>query len=300
MKKPLPTHETTSYGGWPNCVRISDGKTEAIVTTDVGPRIIRFAPVGGENQLKEFPEQLGRTGGKEWRIYGGHRLWVAPEDADRSYVPDNKPVEWSWRNPTLTLKQAADVLYGLAKEMRLRWLADGSLEVKHRLINRSRRKVELAPWALTVMAPGGEAVIPQEPYAPHPEALVPVRPLVLWAYSNMSDPRWTWGDREIRLRQDRRRRAPLKVGLFSRQGWMAYVRDGYAFIKKHPVVTGKPHPDYGCNVQTFTNQDMLELETLGPLVTLKPGARAELIEQWQLHKVRGNPGLKQLARLATT
>ena len=29
--------------------------------------------------FKEYDEQMGKTGGDEWRIYGGHRLWIAPE-----------------------------------------------------------------------------------------------------------------------------------------------------------------------------------------------------------------------------
>ena len=34
--------EKVSYGGWPNCVRLNNGKVELIITTDVGPRVIRF------------------------------------------------------------------------------------------------------------------------------------------------------------------------------------------------------------------------------------------------------------------
>lgn len=34
--------EKTPYGGWPNCYRIFDNEIELIVTTDVGPRVIRY------------------------------------------------------------------------------------------------------------------------------------------------------------------------------------------------------------------------------------------------------------------
>ncbi len=63
--------EKTSYGGWPNCYRLSNLAVELIVTADVGPRVIRFGFVGAENEFKEYEEQLGQTGGREWRIYGG-------------------------------------------------------------------------------------------------------------------------------------------------------------------------------------------------------------------------------------
>ena len=92
-----------TYGGWPNCIRLTDGKTELVVTTDVGPRVIRYARIGEENVLKEVDAELGKTGGNEWRSYGGHRLWHAPEAIPRTYAPDNAPVAASWRDGVLTL-----------------------------------------------------------------------------------------------------------------------------------------------------------------------------------------------------
>ena len=87
--------EKTSYDGWPNCYRITNGEVELIVTTDVGPRVIRYGFVGGQNLFKEFKEQLGKSGEKEWQARGGHRLWFSPEDAKLTYALDNGPVKAS-------------------------------------------------------------------------------------------------------------------------------------------------------------------------------------------------------------
>ena len=81
------TVEKTEYRGWQNCYRLSNNLVDLIVTTDVGPRVIRFGFVGEENEFKEYEELMGRTGGAEWRIYGGHRLWHAPEARPRTYYP---------------------------------------------------------------------------------------------------------------------------------------------------------------------------------------------------------------------
>lgn len=86
--------EKTKYKGWENCVRVSNGRVELVVTTDIGPRIIRYGFVGKENEFCEVKSQLGLIGGDEWRIYGGHRLWHSPEDEKRTYEPDNGPVGW--------------------------------------------------------------------------------------------------------------------------------------------------------------------------------------------------------------
>jgi len=56
------TIDKTPYGGWPNCYRITNGEVELIVTTDVGPRVLRYGFVKGQNVFKEFQEQLGKTG----------------------------------------------------------------------------------------------------------------------------------------------------------------------------------------------------------------------------------------------
>ena len=52
--------EKTSYDGWPNCYRITNGDVELIATSDVGPRIMRYSFVGGKNVFVEFKEQLGK------------------------------------------------------------------------------------------------------------------------------------------------------------------------------------------------------------------------------------------------
>ena len=83
-----------SYGGWDNCLEISNEQVKLLITLDVGPRVIFYGFIDGQNMFKNFDEQMGLTGGDEWRIYGGHRLWHAPEVAPRTYSPDNEPVNY--------------------------------------------------------------------------------------------------------------------------------------------------------------------------------------------------------------
>jgi hypothetical protein len=71
--------QTVSYRGWPNCIRLANDEIELIATTDIGPRIIHLSKPGGENLFGVMPDTEGETGGDEWRLYGGHRLWHSPE-----------------------------------------------------------------------------------------------------------------------------------------------------------------------------------------------------------------------------
>ncbi len=84
--------EKTEYKGWPDCYRVSNGEVELIVTSDVGPRVIRFGFVGGQNLFKEFSDQLGRSGEEKFQLRGGDRVWKAPEDPVATWAPDNVPV----------------------------------------------------------------------------------------------------------------------------------------------------------------------------------------------------------------
>ena len=72
--------QKTDYAGWANCYRVSNGDVELVLTSDIGPRVMRFGFVGGQNLFKEFAESLGSSGESKWVARGGHRLWAAPED----------------------------------------------------------------------------------------------------------------------------------------------------------------------------------------------------------------------------
>jgi len=276
--------EIINYKGWPNCYRLSNSQVDLVVTTDVGPRIIRFGFVDKENQFVEFESDLGQVGGQEWRLYGGHRLWHAPEGKPRSYFPDNGPLQVERHGSFVRLIQPVETTTGIQKELDISLPAEGAqATVVHRLRNANLWAVEIAPWALSVMARGGVAVIPLPPRGSHAEHLLPTNVLTLWAYTDMSDPRWTWGREYILLRQDPRAESPQKIGVTDKDGWAAYARSGDLFIKKFGYQAGKAYPDFGCSIEVFTSANMIEVESLGPLGVLAPGSVVEHVEDWYLY-----------------
>jgi hypothetical protein len=276
-----------AYGGWKNCFKLTNGVIELIVTTDVGPRIIRFGTVGGQNVMKEFKDQMGKTGGKEWRIYGGHRLWHAPEAKPRTYGPDNEPVGYDWDGKTLKLTQKVESTTGIGKQIEITLdPTTNHVKLLHRLINNNPWSIEAAVWCLSVMAPGGRVIVPQEPFRAHSDYLLPARPVTLWHYTDMADPRWTWGTKYIQLRQDPTAATPQKIGVFNAQNWVAYYLGEQLFIKKYESYC-KPYPDFGCNTEVFTNSDMLEVETLSPLTNIAPdGGILEHAEHWFIYDAK--------------
>jgi hypothetical protein len=134
------------------------------------------------------------------------------------------------------------------------------------------------------MAPGGKAIVPLPPSATHEERLTPANSVTLWAYTDMSDPRWTWGRKHVTLAQDSGATTPQKAGFMVTDGWAAYAREGHLFVKEFDYLEDERYPDFGCSVEVFTDADMLELETLGPLVRLRAGEAVEHVERWRLFR----------------
>jgi len=154
--------------------------------------------------------------------------------------------------------------------------------VTHRLANHGPWPVELAPWALSVMDVGGRVIIPMPPRGTHPECLLPANTLTMWPYTDLRDPRWTWGFKYIMLQQDASAKLPQKAGVMVPDGWVACAIKGCLFVKRFDFIAGAKYPDWGCSVETFTNKDMIEMETVAPLVTLAPGASVEHVERWHV------------------
>jgi len=266
----------------PDCDRLSNGTVEVVVPTVFGPRIARYGFVGQENVLGEAPGGSVTDLG-EWKPRGGHRLWHAPEASPRSYSPDNARVERDISGGTIRLRQAVEPKVGIQKEMAATLDPSGThVTVRHILTNRTLWPVELAAWAMSIMNGGGTVILPQEPYVDQPHNLLPVRPLVMWSYTDLSDPRFAIGAKYIRVRVMTDRNEPQKIGIGNKQGWAAYHHGRTLFVKRIPWDDAARYPDYGSNCETYVKGSFVELESLGPLQRLEPGASTEYVEHWYL------------------
>ncbi len=273
-----------SYNGWKNCYLLTNGEMEMVVTADVGPRIARLGFKGGRNMFAEMSGEQGKCGEKKWKLRGGHRFWIAPERKPDTYEPDNACVKVVEIPGGIRTVQQTGVLTGVQKTMDITISSNGNeARILHTLTNRKRSSIVLAPWALTVMAPGGMAVIPLPEKISHTKRLSHNQEWSIWSYTDLRDPRWMLGSRYVFFRQDRKR-PPSKLGIAHREGWVAYLYNRNMFVKRFKWLEGAVYPDGGVNFETFSNEDFLELESLGPLVTLSAGKSVTHEEIWELHR----------------
>ncbi|MBM4039257.1 MAG: hypothetical protein FJ290_12155 [Planctomycetes bacterium] len=273
------------YLDLPNCRKLTNGTVEVVVTTDIGPRILRYGFRGQENILGLCPPDAKVTTELgDWRPVGGHRLWTAPEAMPRSYEPDNDPIALEKLGEhSIHLTQAVRTNIRVQKEITVTLDPVGTgVTVLHRLTNENAYSIEMAPWALTIMNGGGVVIIPQEPYGSHDECLLPARAMVLWHYTNLADPRFTLGPKYLRLRTEEALAEPQKIGVADKQGWAAYLRKDTLFVKQFPYEEGRKYPDCGCNCESYTAGNFIELESLGPLSRVDPRGSTCHVERWEL------------------
>lgn len=279
-----PALERVAFGGWDNCWRISNQEVELIVTADVGPRILVYRFLDGRNVFKNFAHEMGTCGEATFVNRGGSRIWIAPEDRIATYAADNFPVDIRTDGGTLIATAPVEPATLVQKQMVIRLDASGSgVEVTHRVRNAGLLPVEFSIWILAVLEAGGIGITGFPPRGTHPEQLAPTNPLVMWAFTNLADPRWRFLEQYLTLQQDPARESPQKIGHFHPHTWGAYLLGSDLFIKRYEAEAGGVYPDFGCSFEMFANGEVLELETLGPIRRVAPGEWIEHTERWSLH-----------------
>ncbi|MCL2839053.1 MAG: DUF4380 domain-containing protein [Oscillospiraceae bacterium] len=284
------TIKEINYKNFGRCVEVSNGTIDFVATLDIGPRIIRFGFVGGENAFWEDidrvitePEPFTDADfgvDKKWYIYGGHRLWLSPEASPRTYYPEDEPVKYEKiaDGTGVRLTPPPQKWTNVQNEIEIAITGDNSVEIKHFITNIGAYPSEFAIWALSVMAQNGKSVIPMPAWD---TGLVSNRQMAIWPYTKMNDERVYWGDKYITLKHDVNVKRAIKFGINSEHGWAAYFNHGNMFVKRFPV-DGKVYPDGGMSYETYANEHFFELESLGELKNVAPGETITHKEQWQL------------------
>lgn len=258
--------------------------------TEAGPRVVRFIPQWvGENLFAELPRHSMPTPYGEYRFFGGHRLWTAPESAGLSHVPDSAGVEVKEVQSGARLTGPVDAVNGLRKTITLQMSSsEPGVIVKHKIENIGASPIRLAPWGITMMRPKGVAILPQQTGNLDGDGLLPNRRFALWPYSR-------WDDSRLKLKDDlitvnaNSTPNPFKVGYFNPHGWLGYVYDDVMFVKRFGVRRDEEYPDFGCNNEIYTDARSLELETLAPLTDLAPDSEVAHTETWNVHNLDALP-----------
>jgi hypothetical protein len=276
-------YRTSEFAG-NDCVKMDNEALALWITRSVGPRIIGLALQGGENLFAVLPNDKAECPGLgTFSFRGGHRLWCAPESFHTTYIPDDDPISIEEVPDGLLVTQPTQARTGIQKSMRITMPGYGArVVVDHMLLNRGNEPVELAPWAITQLKPGGVGILPQATGPVDEDGLLPNRQITLWPYTLIGSPYITWGDRYLFV-QATMQSGALKVGFPNTVGWLGYALDGILFVKHAEYRPRAHYYDRHSSSECYCNPRFLELETLGPRTTLAPGEGTTHRETWTVH-----------------
>ncbi len=266
-----------------DCVELSTGQIDLIIPVSVGPRILSLSYKGGENLFAELPDKyLEFPGDGNFYFYGGHRLWLAPEDPKITYIPDNKPIKIIESKEMVELVQEIDPITGIKKSIQIRFTDyDEVVIIDHMIQNMGSQPIIGAPWAITQFKFGGQAILPQQIGRNNKNSFLPNRAIILWPYTDINDPRIRWDNQFIFIKPEPIDQ-PLKIGISNREKWIAYFIDQKLFIKYADNNITEHTTDLGATSECYCNSQFVELETLGNMAHVKPLGVSQHREVWRI------------------
>ncbi len=266
-------------------LEITTAQARMIVTTDLGPRIASFGPLGGENLFYWKVDDLGRDG---WRLLGGHRVWATRPMADESedaYAADNDPCDVSEADGLVTVTGAPNPFLKTRRGIKIYAIDDRTFEVTSFIRNESDMLYSAGVWCPTCVVP--------QPGMTFGVLLGDRR--LKWDLVRLIIPR-TWADHtslvndpQIRLEEEFMVVEPAGVEA-KRSLWapwgviaMTWPKAGLSFIKRTHSNPAAQYP-LGCNLALYVGPGnfMVEMETYGEERTLLPGDTVLNVETWKL------------------
>lgn len=274
--------ELMEFENFGRCVKFEKNGIFCLVTVDIGPRIVYYGTNGVNFMNTDIDRNVSKDGeffdkaykkGEKWFLYGGHRVWKAPEDME-TYVPDNYPVEYEVKGNSGSF-YTKTTPFGLKYGFELKMNDDGSLDLSNRIYNYGEER-EIAVWALTVAAKGGELTVPLNDKV---NDLLPSQNFVIWPYAHLNDDRLCIFDGKMTLKQ--RDGDAFKIGLFSKKREALYELEGKVLKITFEEKKGN-FVDFSCNFETYTNSHIIEIEALGPLEKVAKNSFLELKEKFEI------------------
>ena len=262
-------------------VEIELGNYRIRVATAFGPRVLGLSHHDGPELFASLSPDavIDRPDSGVYRFRGGHRLWASPEIPEITYAPDDEPCSVVTSTDRVAIVGVAD-RSGLVKGIDVT-LAEERLLVHHVLTNSGSEPIEVAPWAITQLRMGGVAIIPVSGESDE-YGLSASSSLLLWPYTDLTDPRVTWDRGGLLVRAEAG--PPFKVGTGPSPGRLGYLNDGHLFTKTVAPAGPGRYPDRGAVGQFYLGDAFCELETVGPLGTLDKDEKVTHREVWEIEE----------------
>lgn len=284
-----------------DAVELLTPSLRVVAITAKGPRLAFWGRPGGRNLLLWKPGKYFRG---DWELMGGHRLWAArpgADEAEETYATDNQPCTVRVSANGFTVTGALDPVQKIQRGFTVTAAANDRITLDHFVINQSDMLWSGGLWALTCTVPSARTTY-----------TLPLGDGSSWDYATIVSFR-TWGgghggvgfedlqfkctDDALVLRpsgRENKRMVKADAGIIAlhdpAQKLLFAIRTGYDPAGDYPL---------GTNLALYVGPKnfMVEMETMGPAATLKPGQVLKHRETWLLARAKAAPTAKSLKGL---
>ena len=266
-----------------------------------GPRLAFWGRPGGDNLLYWAPGKHRRG---EWDLMGGHRLWVArpgADEAEETYAADNQPCKVETSTDGFTVTGALDPVQKIRRGFTVIVVAGDRITIDHFVRNESDMLWSGGLWALTCTVPPKDAsyVVPLGDGSSWDHATVVAFHTWGGGYGGkgFNDPQFEFTADAFVLRpagRENKRMLWADAGIIARHDPAQKL-----LFAKHSTYVPEGNYPLGTNLALYVGPKnfMVEMETMGPAATLKPGQTLKHRETWLLADAKSAPTAKSLRAL---
>ncbi len=267
-----------------DAVEVKTEQIKFVLVYGVGPRILHFGKADGENLLfyrKEDPDN-----NNEWKLYGGHRVWMTRPYADEStdtYIPDNDPCEIIIDGTKITATSPISPINKLRRGMEIEVLSQTEIKVTNFLINEGNLIYSGSVWSPTCVVPDGKRIV--VPLGDENATWDVVKMAIPLKFAGntaqMQDEQITFEGNNMVLCANGK---CTKRVVSAKKGIVKLECDGYDFVKYSQYDKHKRYPFDGCNIAVFNGENnwMAEMETFGHEGEILPGEKVVNEEIWSI------------------
>lgn len=246
----------------------------------------------GKISMEIMPKVAGRVSSLK---YDGHEILVAITDLDKitdwgTVFWSSPQSEWSWppidtldskpytlgsNEDRLVLTSDIDKKTGYQFTKTYLPVGDDRIAVTYRITNHSDHEKNVAPLEVTRLPPSGELFYPRGDTDPISGIFYPLD------IQNVDELTWYQYDAK-KIRTDHH-----KVMQDGKEGWVAYVDQGYLLVKEFADNPPAAIAEGEREIEIFTHVEhiFIEMKQQGASVALAPGAHLEWTVTWLVKKL---------------
>ena len=291
--------------GYAGCVELRNATTRVVLEPNAGGRVLRYQ-LNGVEVLFQDPAQNG------W-VAGGPRIPAGPSAGRFDIGPEqNRPFPhdafWvgRWAAEITGPRQArltSVVSHGVQLVRDFALAADSShLRVTQTIHNRGTGTLRTFHWSRTFAEGGGICFAPIAPASRFPKGYLLYGPGRVIDFMPADEPGTRVRDGILEISGPPAR---PKFALDVDPGWLAYLtRSGMLFVKTFAVYPDRVYGEPAANNVSiwYKGNEVTEIEPIGPLERIAPGASAAYTEHWWLYALPypadGNADLARIRELA--